>query len=48
MVPAKHFYMIRHGETTANKARKMAGSLDSLLRILAESKQRMCKTLLLI
>ena len=31
MVPAKHFYMIRHGETTANKARKMAGSLDSPL-----------------
>ena len=31
MVPAKHFYMIRHGETTANKARLMAGSLDSPL-----------------
>ncbi len=31
MIPAKHFYMIRHGETEANKARIMAGSLDSPL-----------------
>lgn len=31
MIPAKHFYMIRHGETEANKARLMAGSLDSPL-----------------
>ncbi|PCJ99853.1 MAG: hypothetical protein COA45_03290 [Zetaproteobacteria bacterium] len=31
MLPAKHFYMIRHGETEANKAEIMAGSLDSPL-----------------
>ena len=31
MIPAKHFYMVRHGETEANKARVMAGSLDSPL-----------------
>lgn len=31
MIPAKHFYMIRHGETEANAARLMAGSLDSPL-----------------
>lgn len=31
MVPLKHFYMIRHGETEANAARIMAGSLDSPL-----------------
>ena len=31
MLPAKHFYMIRHGETEANKDRIMAGSLDSPL-----------------
>ncbi len=31
MIPAKHFYMIRHGETEANRARIMAGSLDSPL-----------------
>ena len=31
MIPAKHFYMVRHGETEANKARIMAGSLDSPL-----------------
>ena len=30
-LPAKHFYMIRHGETEANAARIMAGSLDSPL-----------------
>ena len=28
---SKHFYMIRHGETEANAARLMAGSLDSPL-----------------
>jgi len=27
----QHFYMIRHGETEANAARLMAGSLDSPL-----------------
>lgn len=31
MIPRKHFYMIRHGETEANAARIMAGSLDSPL-----------------
>ncbi|MCC7305463.1 MAG: histidine phosphatase family protein [Alphaproteobacteria bacterium] len=31
MIPARHFYMIRHGETEANKNRIMAGSLDSPL-----------------
>lgn len=31
MIPAKPFYMIRHGETEANKARIMAGSIDSPL-----------------
>lgn len=30
-LPLKHFYMIRHGETEANAARIMAGSLDSPL-----------------
>lgn len=31
MLPAKPFYMIRHGETEANAARVMAGSLDTPL-----------------
>lgn len=31
MIIARHFYMIRHGETEANAARKMAGSIDSPL-----------------
>jgi broad specificity phosphatase PhoE len=31
MIPLKHFYMIRHGETEANLNRIMAGSLDSPL-----------------
>jgi broad specificity phosphatase PhoE len=31
MLPAKPFYMIRHGETEANAARVFAGQLDSLL-----------------
>jgi len=31
MIPAKPFYMIRHGETQANKDRVMAGSIDSPL-----------------
>ncbi len=34
MIPAKHFYMIRHGETEANRANIMAGSLDSPLTLL--------------
>lgn len=31
MIPIKHFYMIRHGETEANRDHIMAGSLDSPL-----------------
>jgi broad specificity phosphatase PhoE len=31
MIPVKPFYMIRHGETEANAAQIMAGSLDSPL-----------------
>lgn len=31
MLPAKRFYMIRHGQTEANAARIMAGSIDSPL-----------------
>jgi broad specificity phosphatase PhoE len=31
MIPLKDFYMIRHGETEANAAKIMAGSLDSPL-----------------
>ncbi len=30
-IPVKHFYMLRHGETEANAAKIMAGSLDSPL-----------------
>lgn len=30
-LPLKHFYMMRHGQTEANLAQKMAGSLDSPL-----------------
>lgn len=31
MIPKRHFFMIRHGESEANLARIMAGSLDSPL-----------------
>lgn len=31
MIPVKHFYMIRHGETEANAAQIMAGSMDTPL-----------------
>lgn len=31
MIPARHFYMIRHGETEANQKQIMAGSADSPL-----------------
>ena len=41
MIPLKHFYMIRHGETEANAARIMAGSLDSPL---TENGRRQAKT----
>lgn len=33
MIPVKHFYMIRHGETEANVARRMAGSVDTPLTL---------------
>lgn len=33
MIPAKRFYMIRHGETEANASRTMAGSIDSPLTV---------------
>lgn len=31
MIIARHFYMIRHGETEANAAQIMAGSMDTPL-----------------
>jgi probable phosphoglycerate mutase len=34
IISAKHFYMIRHGQTEANAAQMMAGSLDSPLTAL--------------
>lgn len=34
MIPAKHFYMIRHGQSEANASRIMAGRLDSPLTTL--------------
>lgn len=37
MLPARHFYMIRHGETEANVARVMAGHTDSPLTALGRS-----------
>ena len=49
MIPIKHFYMIRHGETEANAARIMAGMLDSPLtergREQARNVQRVVETL---
>ena len=40
MIPAKHFYMIRHGQTEANAARLMAGSLDSPLTEMGRQQAR--------
>lgn len=40
MIPAKHFYMIRHGETEANAARIMAGWTDSPLTALGRQQAR--------
>lgn len=40
MIPSKKFYMIRHGETEANKALIMAGSLDSPLTDLGREQAR--------
>jgi broad specificity phosphatase PhoE len=49
MIPLKHFYMIRHGETEANASHIMAGSLDSPLTALgrkqAENVREIVKTL---
>jgi len=48
-LPAKAFYMIRHGETQANAAKIMAGSIDTPLtekgRLQAKSVQRIIKNL---
>lgn len=45
-LPAKHFYMIRHGQTDANAARIMAGSLDSPLTDLGREQARSVHTIL--
>ena len=46
MIPAKHFYMIRHGETEANAARIMAGSLDSPLTANGRNQARIIHTVI--
>jgi broad specificity phosphatase PhoE len=49
VIPVKHFYMIRHGQTVANVAQLMAGSTDSPLtetgRAQAESVRAIVKNL---
>ncbi|MCB1783355.1 MAG: histidine phosphatase family protein [Alphaproteobacteria bacterium] len=49
MIPSKAFYMIRHGETEANAARIMAGSMDTPLtekgRLQAKDVQRVVENL---
>ncbi len=40
MIANRHFYMIRHGQTEANAARMMAGSLDSPLTALGRDQAR--------
>lgn len=40
MLPAKHFYMIRHGQTEANAAQIMAGFTDSPLTELGRNQAR--------
>ncbi|MBP7758882.1 MAG: histidine phosphatase family protein [Alphaproteobacteria bacterium] len=40
MLPARHFYMIRHGETEANAQRIMAGRLDSPLNETGKAQAR--------
>jgi len=40
VLPAKHFYMIRHGQTEANAAQIMAGSIDSPLTDLGRNQAR--------
>lgn len=43
VLPAKHFYMIRHGQTEANAAHIMAGSLDSPLTTLGRDQARIAR-----
>lgn len=43
MIPSKHFYMIRHGETEANAACIMAGSLDSPLTARGRDQARIAR-----
>ncbi|MGQ0528172.1 MAG: histidine phosphatase family protein [Alphaproteobacteria bacterium] len=43
MIPSKHFYMIRHGETEANAAEIMAGSLDSPLTARGRDQARLAR-----
>ena len=40
MIPIKPFYMIRHGETEANAAQIMAGSMDSPLTLTGREQAR--------
>ena len=40
MIPSKHFYMIRHGQTEANAAQIMAGSIDSPLTALGRQQAK--------
>ena len=46
MIPAKHFYMIRHGETEANAAQLMAGSHDSPLNETGRAQARTAQAIL--
>ncbi len=46
MLPARHFYMIRHGETDANVARVMAGHTDSPLTALGRSQAKSAQAVL--
>lgn len=46
MIPAKTFYMIRHGETEANASKIMAGSLDSPLNETGRSQARHARAII--
>ncbi len=46
MLPARHFYMIRHGETEANVARVMAGHTDSPLTGLGRNQAKIVQSVL--
>ena len=48
MIYASHFYMIRHGETEANAARIMAGSLDSPLTRRGKAQARAAQNIIKI